>query len=40
LDDINLEVGCADPTSFRRLFKRFTGLTPASYRLRFQHGLL
>jgi transcriptional regulator GlxA family with amidase domain len=32
LDDVGVEVGYEDPTFFRRLFKRRTGLTPAAYR--------
>jgi transcriptional regulator GlxA family with amidase domain len=32
VDDVGYEVGYADPTFFRRLFKRTTGLTPAAYR--------
>lgn len=32
VDDIAREVGYEDPASFRRLFKRNTGLTPAQYR--------
>jgi YesN/AraC family two-component response regulator len=32
-------VGYEDPTFFRRLFKRKTGLTPAAYRRKFT-GLL
>lgn len=35
LDDVGFEVGYADPTFFRRLFKRKTGLTPAAYRRKF-----
>jgi transcriptional regulator GlxA family with amidase domain len=32
VDDVGYEVGYVDPTFFRRLFKRATGLTPAAYR--------
>lgn len=32
IDDIGFAVGYEDPTFFRRLFKRSTGLTPAAYR--------
>ena len=32
LDDVGYQVGYQDPTFFRRLFKRMTGLTPAAYR--------
>lgn len=35
IDDIGFEVGYADPTFFRRLFKRVTGLTPAAYRRKY-----
>jgi transcriptional regulator GlxA family with amidase domain len=35
VDDIGVEIGYQDAASFRRLFKRFTGLTPAAYRRRF-----
>lgn len=35
IDDISLSVGYEDPTSFRRLFKRKAGLTPAVYRKKF-----
>ncbi|HTO66155.1 MAG TPA: helix-turn-helix domain-containing protein [Bradyrhizobium sp.] len=40
VDDIATEIGYSDPTSFRRLFKRFTGLSPAAYRRRFDLGRL
>lgn len=33
--DVGYEVGYEDPTFFRRLFKRTTGLTPAAYRRKF-----
>lgn len=36
IDQVGEEVGYEDPTSFRRLFKRTTGVTPAHYRRRFQ----
>jgi transcriptional regulator GlxA family with amidase domain len=36
IDEIGQEVGYADPTHFRRLFKRLTGLTPAHYRRQFR----
>ena len=32
IDEIGREVGYDDPASFRRLFKRKTGLTPSHYR--------
>lgn len=32
VDDVGFDVGYQDPTFFRRLFKRTTGLTPAAYR--------
>ena len=35
IDDIAFDVGYEDPTSFRRLFKRKAGLTPAVYRKKF-----
>ncbi len=35
LDDVGYTVGYEDPTFFRRLFKRTTGLTPAAYRRKF-----
>ena len=34
LDDVGYRVGYEDPTFFRRLFKRTTGLGPAAYRRR------
>ena len=39
VDVIAREVGYEDPTFFRRLFKRRTGVTPARYRQRFQSVL-
>lgn len=40
LDKIVWQVGYSDSSSFRRLFKRYTGLTPGDYRKRFvvQHN--
>jgi transcriptional regulator GlxA family with amidase domain len=35
-DEISWQVGYEDAAFFRRLFKRFTGLTPGAYRKRFQ----
>ena len=35
IDEIGVSVGYEDPTSFRRLFKRMAGLTPAVYRKKF-----
>jgi transcriptional regulator GlxA family with amidase domain len=35
VDDIGYAVGYEDPTFFRRLFKRTTGLTPAVYRRKY-----
>jgi transcriptional regulator GlxA family with amidase domain len=35
-DEIGWQIGYEDPASFRRLFKRTTGLTPGAYRRRFQ----
>lgn len=34
-DEIGVAVGYRDPSSFRRLFKRLTGISPARYRQRF-----
>jgi transcriptional regulator GlxA family with amidase domain len=36
IDDIATLVGYDDPNSFRRLFKRTTGITPHQYRVRFK----
>jgi len=36
IEEISWGVGYEDPASFRRLFKRLTGLTPGEYRRRFQ----
>lgn len=36
VDEISVEVGYEDPSFFRRLFKRLTGLTPSHYRKMFQ----
>jgi transcriptional regulator GlxA family with amidase domain len=36
IDLISQQTGYEDPTSFRRLFKRLTGVTPGRYRQRFQ----
>ncbi|MBI2762361.1 MAG: helix-turn-helix domain-containing protein [Chloroflexi bacterium] len=35
IDDVGFDVGYEDPTFFRRLFKRTTGLTPAAYRRKY-----
>lgn len=35
LDDVGYRAGYEDPTFFRRLFKRESGLTPAAYRKKF-----
>ena len=35
VDGVGIEVGYEDPTFFRRLFKRTTGLTPAAYRRKY-----
>jgi transcriptional regulator GlxA family with amidase domain len=40
VDDISVSVGYEDPSFFRRLFKRGTGLTPSQYRKMFQPVLL
>lgn len=37
LDTITIAVGYEDPSSFRQLFKRITGLSPAQYRRQFRH---
>lgn len=36
IEEISWAVGYEDPASFRRLFKRITGLTPGEYRHRFR----
>lgn len=36
VDDISVQVGYEDPSFFRRLFKRSTGLSPGEYRRLFQ----
>lgn len=36
VDEISLEVGYEDPSFFRRLFRRLTGLTPSHYRRLFR----
>ncbi|MCZ7598250.1 MAG: helix-turn-helix transcriptional regulator [Gammaproteobacteria bacterium] len=36
VESISQRVGYEDPTSFRRLFKRATGLTPGRYRQRYR----
>ncbi len=36
IDQLARMTGYEDPTSFRRLFKRLTGVTPGRYRQRFQ----
>lgn len=36
-DQVGIEIGYEDPASFRRLFKRMTGVTPARHRRRFQN---
>lgn len=36
VDDISIAVSYEDPSFFRRLFKRLTGLTPSQYRRMFQ----
>jgi transcriptional regulator GlxA family with amidase domain len=36
VDEISVQVGYEDPSFFRRLFKRRTGLSPAQYRRMFQ----
>ena len=36
VDEVGAAVGYEDPVSFRRVFKRLAGLTPASYRRKFR----
>ncbi|MEO9601456.1 helix-turn-helix domain-containing protein [Parasphingorhabdus sp.] len=36
IEEIAINVGYEEPSSFRRLFKRITGITPQKYRVRFQ----
>jgi transcriptional regulator GlxA family with amidase domain len=36
VDDVGDRVGYGDPTFFRRLFKRTTGMTPAAYRRKYE----
>ena len=36
LEQLSYAVGYEDPVSFRRLFKRVTGVTPAAYRRKLQ----
>ena len=35
-DEVGILVGYEDPASFRRIFTRFSGLSPAAYRKKFQ----
>ena len=35
VEDVGFEVGYQDPTFFRRLFRRTTGMTPAAYRRKY-----
>jgi transcriptional regulator GlxA family with amidase domain len=35
-DEVGVAIGYDDPASFRRVFKRGTGLSPAAYRKKFQ----
>ncbi len=35
-DEIGIAIGYEDPVSFRRVFKRYSGLSPAAYRKKFQ----
>ena len=39
VEAISSSVGYEDPTSFRRVFKRKVGMTPARYRRKFSHGM-
>ena len=36
IDEVGTEVGYTDATSFRRTFKRKSGLTPGGYRRKFK----
>jgi transcriptional regulator GlxA family with amidase domain len=36
IEAVSWAVGYEDPASFRRLFKRLSGIPPGAYRLRFQ----
>ena len=36
VEQISWQVGYEDPASFRRLFKRLTGMTPSAYRRKFK----
>lgn len=36
IEEIVTEIGYDDSTSFRKLFKRYTGVSPKSYRDKFQ----
>ena len=36
VEEISFEAGYSDPSFFRRLFKRLTGLSPSNYRKMFQ----
>ncbi len=40
IDEISWKVGYEDPAFFRRLFKRFTGITPGAYRRKFKVPLI
>ncbi len=35
-DEVGITIGYDDPASFRRVFKRFSGFSPAAYRKKFQ----
>jgi transcriptional regulator GlxA family with amidase domain len=35
IDEISWKIGYEDPSFFRRIFKRITGLTPSAYRRSF-----
>ena len=35
VDDVGFTVGYEDPTFFRRLFRRATGMSPAAYRRKY-----
>lgn len=37
-EEITFQVGYEDPSTFRRMFQRYTGLQPGVYKGRFQPG--
>ena len=40
IEDVTHEVGYEDLSSFSKLFKKYTGVTPAIYRNKFKRGRL